>query len=350
MRVLKISKEIELFVGGLGAVQSLFLGTYIFFGKKRSTTNWLLAGFFILITLRIIKSTLWIYVDSLPEWIMNLGFMAHCSAGPILFLYLRHFLFPRKWNPFEFIHFIPAVIIILLLFRINLDNFWYLGGYKVLLYQQILYLLASSVIIVIAYSRKNELPTTITRKDWIWLGILFLGAAIIQLAYFANYALGLTPYLAGPIVYGIFIYPITFFAVLNPDVFRDTFDTIKYQNINMSSQQFEYAKRKIIQVMDDEKPFLNDSFTLKQLSHRISLPVYLTSHVVNKGFHTNFSDFINSRRIDEAKYKLGSSAYQNIKISELAHQCGFNSVSSFNVAFKKHTGTTPSRFKKNIDL
>jgi AraC-like DNA-binding protein len=48
-------------------------------------------------------------------------------------------------------------------------------------------------------------------------------------------------------------------------------------------------------------------------------------------------------RVEEAKKLLKEK--QNIKVEEIAEQVGYNSKSSFNTAFKKITGLTPSEFR-----
>ncbi|MDL5049165.1 helix-turn-helix domain-containing protein [Oscillatoria amoena NRMC-F 0135] len=49
-------------------------------------------------------------------------------------------------------------------------------------------------------------------------------------------------------------------------------------------------------------------------------------------------------RVEEAKRLLKEQ--MNIKVEEIAGQVGYNSKSSFNTAFKKITGITPSEFRQ----
>ena len=342
MRVFKLSKELELLFGSLGAFQSLFLSLYLFLGKKKSVPNLMLASFFFLITLRIVKSLLWVYLDSVPLWFINLGFIAHMASGQLLLLYFWHSLFPRPWNRLNYLHFLPAFLLLPFLFRVDESNFWYQGGYAFLLYHQLAYTLASLMILTYAYVN-SIFPSD---KPWMWLGILMIGATGIQMAYFSNYILGITPYLAGPLIYGIFICIIAFYGFTHQEVFDTGMPNNKYRNIQLEPADFDDAQKRILQIMESEKPFLDDTFTLAKLAQFISLPPYLTSHIINKGFSTNFSDFVNTYRIQVAKSKLVSKAYRNMKISQVAYDCGFNSISAFNTAFKKNTGTTPSSFKK----
>ncbi|MCF6348501.1 MAG: AraC family transcriptional regulator [Flavobacteriaceae bacterium] len=345
MKALRISRDMELLISSFGAIQSIFMSFYLFFGKKRNTTNLLLTLFFLLITLRIIKSLLWVYLDFIPDWFINLGFMAHIASGPTLLLYLLYFIFPKQWNKLNYFHFIPALLLILFLFKVSEANFWYKGGYAFLLYHQITYTFISLSVLIYGYIKKRSFDS----KKWVWLSLLMIGAASIQFAYFSNYILGIMPYLTGPIIYAIFIYVIAFYGILNHRVFDKKKNNSKYNNININAEEFSFYKGQIEKMLQFDKPYLNHTFTLQDLSKYISLPTYLTSHIINKGYNTNFSDLINSYRIDVAKSKLTSSFYKNIKIAEIAYECGFSSLSSFNTSFKKFTGLTPSNFrKKNI--
>ncbi|WP_282135041.1 helix-turn-helix domain-containing protein [Seonamhaeicola maritimus] len=65
--------------------------------------------------------------------------------------------------------------------------------------------------------------------------------------------------------------------------------------------------------------------------------------------HTTFYDLINSLRVEEAKTKLKSAAFDKYSITGIAELCGFNSKSSFYRIFKKETGLTPTQFKNNTN-
>lgn len=346
MKILKLDRNIDLILASIGVAQSFYLSAFSFFGRKRSLKNILLAAFFFSITLRIVKSILWVYLETTPNWFLNLGFVAHSAFGPLLLLYVYYYVFREKWSQLQLLHFLPSVFLLVFVFFLFPSNFWYIGGYKALLYHQLIYSCLSVLLLSVSlYKRKQN---TLQKKDWIWLNILVIGTLILQLSYFSNYVLGLTPYLLGPIVYGVFVYFLSFFLIKNPQVLKSLKEFKKYRNINLSSNDLKVYVDKIEFLMDNEKPYLNADFGLNQLSKSITLPAYLVSHVINKSYDKNFPDFINSYRIDIAKNMLTDSSYCNFKISSIAYECGFNSLSSFNIAFKKHTNLTPSLFKKRL--
>ena len=65
-----------------------------------------------------------------------------------------------------------------------------------------------------------------------------------------------------------------------------------------------------------------------------------------KQINMTFTDFVNTYRINQAKLLL----LQNVSITEVCLNAGFESLSYFNKLFKKYIGETPSAFKKRHRL
>ncbi|WP_434668377.1 helix-turn-helix domain-containing protein [Aeromonas sp. NJAU223] len=57
----------------------------------------------------------------------------------------------------------------------------------------------------------------------------------------------------------------------------------------------------------------------------------------------HFYDWINRYRVEEAKRLLQGSEET---VASICYQAGFNSKSTFNTAFRRHTGLTPSAFRR----
>ena len=97
-----------------------------------------------------------------------------------------------------------------------------------------------------------------------------------------------------------------------------------------------------------EKPYLNAQVNIADLSENLSLSTKHLSQVINQSFDKSFFDFINSYRIQEAQQILKESSDDKLTVLEVMYDVGFNSKSSFNTAFKKETGQTPTEFRKMI--
>ncbi|MCZ6899895.1 MAG: helix-turn-helix domain-containing protein, partial [Bacteroidetes bacterium] len=78
-----------------------------------------------------------------------------------------------------------------------------------------------------------------------------------------------------------------------------------------------------------------------------NIPSHHLSQVINDRIGLNFFDFVNSYRIKEATRLLSDSQKSEYTIIELAYESGFNSKSTFNSAFKRFAGSTPTEFRTN---
>lgn len=122
----------------------------------------------------------------------------------------------------------------------------------------------------------------------------------------------------------------------------------KYEWSGLSDEKAdEYLSRlKIIMIRD--KPYLESSLTLQKLADMAEISPQNLSQVINVKLNQNFFDFINYYRITEAKKLLIDPRGQLLTILAIAEEAGFNSKSSFNAAFKKMTGMTPTEYKKSL--
>ena len=98
--------------------------------------------------------------------------------------------------------------------------------------------------------------------------------------------------------------------------------------------------------MEREKPYLNPSLSIRNLSEALQMPSRDLSVLINNGLHQHFFDFVNEYRIKEAMEILKNPSKNEFTVLEILYEVGFNSKSSFNTAFKKHTGKTPTEFRK----
>ena len=96
--------------------------------------------------------------------------------------------------------------------------------------------------------------------------------------------------------------------------------------------------------METDKPYINSELKIEDLAIQVAMPVHVLSAFLNEKLGVTFSDFINKYRLDEFKKRAESKEYEHLTLLGLAFDVGFNSKSSFNRIFKKHTGQTPSKY------
>ena len=326
-----------------GVMQSLFLSIYIFSSKNiQSGERVLLGSLLLAITLRLVKSIGWYFFDINDHVFLNIGFAAHGFIGALLVIYFAN-KSARLRNIFSrLLILLPGLLLLIATPFLTLSNFWYAGGYQTLLYYTVVTLLFSAYFLWVIYSeRKIYFP---------WYRNLFLGVSVFCISYFTNYIFGLNPYITGPVVYSIVIYIISFILFSNQEIFTPLGDKKKYKNINLTPDQIAHHRKRIESVMIDQKPYLDSDFSLTTLSQLTSIPKHLLSRFFSENMNQSFTEYTNSYRIEKAKKLLTDRKYDNHKIAYIAYECGFNSLSSFNTAFRKNADSSPSEYKKMILL
>ena len=114
----------------------------------------------------------------------------------------------------------------------------------------------------------------------------------------------------------------------------------------LSDAEMERLRSRLLTVMSDERPYLDPSLTLTDLTRAVGVNSTVLSHLINKGFEKNFNDFINEYRINEVKSRLR--ATDDETMLAIAFESGFNSKATFNRAFKKFTGRTPREYQEDL--
>jgi AraC-like DNA-binding protein len=99
---------------------------------------------------------------------------------------------------------------------------------------------------------------------------------------------------------------------------------------------------RLLQLMDQEQPWLEPELTLPELAQRLRTHPALLSKVINTGCGQNFNDFVNTYRTQEAQRKLADPRFAHYSLMGVALESGFNSKSTFNRVFRKLTGQAPS--------
>lgn len=84
--------------------------------------------------------------------------------------------------------------------------------------------------------------------------------------------------------------------------------------------------------------------SLSVLSDKLGLNRYYISHLFSQKLGMRFNDYVNSLRISEACRMLLNS---DDSVTDICFHVGFGTLRTFNRAFIKHTGRTPSDYRKS---
>lgn len=279
---------------------------------------------------------------------------------PLLFMFVKSLCLKNfKFRKAQVFHAVWYTVAVIYLAKVPEYFEWKVWIYRLFLYLEVIGYFISTQLFIKKYhhSLKNEF-SNLQNINLSWLQILITGYFLICLGnlltnlldllainwyavsdhiFFSIVALNFA--IAAIIVYRGLKHSVTYSGIIG---------TPKYAGSKISRADFEDYKYRLITFMETNHPYLDSLLSMETLSKKISLPAKYISQVINESFKMNFYDFINSYRIDAFKRLLVDPANREKTILELLYEVGYNSKTTFNMAFKKHTGMTPSQFKKAI--
>lgn len=195
--------------------------------------------------------------------------------------------------------------------------------------------------------------------DLSWLlYFLYILAGIVlvwlNLAIF-NFEL-LFPYT--PFLYFLSIYFLAYFTLKQKEIYpftnsdRQQLDLVIAINQDSKSEkqkrlsdtQTRVLSDKLANLMQVEKLYPDNELSLPVLARKMDITLHELSYLINEVHGENFFFFVNKYRIEEAKRLLLSEQFEKLNMLGIAYQAGFNSKTTFNTAFKKYTGQSPSEF------
>lgn len=369
----------------IGIFFSFFLQILLFSKKNKTIADKILGTWMLFIGLHLMSY----YAYSLGYWdkYPHLTGITHpfpLLHGPFLYLYVVFSI--RKTQGFrkkDFLHFLPAILSYLYMFpyfflyseeKKRLVDSGQLTDYRVFMMISLVGFVVSGVAYaILAYQligRFNKMVHENLSYDeninlnWLRYCILGILGIFVTVGIFSviQYLLKVDlPFNPDFIFYTeviLFILFVGYFGIRHESLFIENVSVATVQEIekpeNKTSAEYkksglktndaEAYHNKLLQLMTSKKPFLEPKLTLNTLANELDITVNHLSQVINQFQGKNFYDFVNEYRIEEFKTRALSPKNKHLSLLALALDSGFNSKSSFNSVFKKHTGMTPSQF------
>lgn len=88
-----------------------------------------------------------------------------------------------------------------------------------------------------------------------------------------------------------------------------------------------------------------NELSLDLLSKELHMSKYYISHIFGSKLNMGFNDYVNSLRISKACILL---AREGLSMTEISAAVGFTTIRTFNRAFLRHTGLSPSDYRKKL--
>ncbi|WP_242202282.1 helix-turn-helix domain-containing protein [Aestuariivivens insulae] len=111
------------------------------------------------------------------------------------------------------------------------------------------------------------------------------------------------------------------------------------------NQKHQEDFNKIKDYIIKNKLYLDPLLSMESLASDLGMSKSYFSKLINSYSEYNFSDYINSLRVAQAKKFLSNNEFSEYTIVAIGLECGFNSKSTFYSAFKKFTSETPTSYR-----
>ncbi len=303
----------------------------------------------IFMAFRIGKSVMLHFGENLEPLFIFIGLAFLLAIGPLLRWYIVGMTTPNfKLSSYTFLEWVPFGLVLFMSFFIRTDWFNPENNRAIIVFAStIIFIychLAFYILLGVRLLRKIKkrykgLQKTKSQKAILqWLQLLVLGFGLIWISYALNIIEEAVPYVIGPLMYSIVVYWLSYKA------FRLKILDLDGNAFQMNDDALLFAEIKAL--TEEKELYLAPDISLSSLSKLLGKSTQKTSEIINQYAQQNFNDFINHYRIERAKEMLSHSDHQQYTIASIAFDTGFSSLSSFNGAFKKFEGKTPSAYRK----
>lgn len=374
----------------VGALQGLLLSGVVVSQRNNRTANRLLGALLAAFTLYLASSVYYGagLIRVYPHF-FGISYVLPWIFGPLVFLYAvaasdRSWRFERR----HLLHFAPVVVVI-----VNAAPYYLMSGdAKIAMYERlaagdmpgrlaiidpfkyvsgIAYSIATVVYLRRHRRRIEDSYSNTTRVNLAWLLRLAAAAVVI-------WVLATTIRVTVDAVWvrdeqvtlaiALLVYAVGYAGLRQPEIFRyetaehpvpaaamvmvveepaavDT-SAPRYERSGLGDDEAVALRDALLALMDRDRPWTASELTLADLASRLGTTPHKLSAVLNGGIGQTFYDFVNAYRVRDVQRRIRGGEARTRKMLALALDAGFASKSTFNQAFKKHSGQTPSDFAR----
>jgi AraC-like DNA-binding protein len=350
--------------------QGFFVFAILLLNKKgNKTANIILAILVLLLTFYLLDNLL----GMLNFFETNAHFLHLVTPlwylfPPLCYFYVKKQMNPEfKWKQEYFFHFIPFLLMLYRFFP-----FYFLPAEIKLQFftdelkppgtqlMSILFVLISPIQLalysgIIRFKTLKEKPTSNFNPVHLnWLKLFFtifflfgLMQTVLITKWIFTQEITLQFKYVPLALFAFIIYSIAYLAIIQPEALFP-FKILKLKKIN-GEQTRRYATE-LINLVEDEKLYLNSELKYSEVASRLGISARYLTEVLSRELGKSFSDFVNEYRVKEVQQRIQNNETKDLTLYAIALDSGFNSKSSFNRVFKKHTGCTPSEFVTQISF
>jgi len=330
----------------IGACQGVFLSLLIWFGKHGDKVpNRLLSGVIFSFSLTLMYYVAYwtnylVYLPKMSWIILPLTYL----IGPMMFLYLKAIKRNYKISARSLYHMIPyfAHLLIIIVTVAAMREY----------FPQVIFILnkVQNVHLLIYAGLVGYVAIKGTDMKWIQhIAVAYLGYCLCFFAYHVMVWTGVLEIQYDYMVsFGmmIFIYFVGYYSYTYQHV--QSVKNKKYLKSSLTPRASLSIYHQLEKHLSENKPYLDSQLNLQSLTEQMNVTTHMLSQVINEHTAKNFSELMNSLRIEYAMQLMRQQDYLEEKLIAIAYDSGFNNKVSFINAFKKINGMTPTQYRKQL--
>ena len=321
----------------------------------------------------------------------SLYLLSSLSVYPMYYIYVRLLTCDLGLRKIYFRHFIPAVLLALILFgfgfmasveekqvyfnSVLVKNKLPAAGSSFLVlamslvfyisrivfaFQVLLYLGLGYQLLIKYDKRISNFYSNLQGRELVWVKLLtlsFLLTSIVSMVvnvFGRGYFLNNDSLLALPSL----LFSFLFFTIgLQGNKQDHRIKEMEKDEIENAVPEFDFSdtrqntlKKELYKLFDENKLYLNQDLRVTDLCRLLFTNRTYLSRLINEDFGLSFNDFVNRYRVVYSIEMMEQDVPEKYSQTQIAEQSGFGSISSFNRAFKKEMEITPGEFKRNLKL
>lgn len=244
--------------------------------------------------------------------------------------------------------------------------------YYIMKYRRVLRVHRNSIANAFSYTENIDLK---------WLHTLMIGLLLFFVGNDLSFIIGLHYHLFSALFFSLGMIAINFYigyhSLMQGEALRKAYNSsslrafkqpaevIQLQNSEAAPVEYSESPRykrsslktdvrariihRLDRIMHEEELYTDTKLSIDDVAQRLGINSKYLSQSINEAYNRNFYIYVNELRVEKAKSYLLIDSHANYSIEGIARQVGFQSKSSFYIAFKRITGLTPSAFREMVE-
>ncbi|MFK7887535.1 MAG: helix-turn-helix transcriptional regulator [Gammaproteobacteria bacterium] len=364
------SAELWSYLYAVGAAQGMLLAVALWRHSGHGHSYRILATWVGVLSLHLVVLIVHLRAPLSNPWVLRaygLSQFLPFTYAAFFFVYVRALIERRRFEMRDCLHAAPVILMLIInakLLLLPTDALRVLfttgrlpegvAAWRLWLIDPVLFIcsvgyLAAAIYLIIGYRRRvAQQRADADRQGLHWLLVMAAWQLVIWTVAFLQATVSI-PGINHWTIYGtvsVWVFVLGYMSLRRPEPLLVA--PVTPATVGEPERYAEVLTR-IDQLMHTEELFREPALTIAVLAKRSGYPQYLVSEAINRERGGNFYDYVNRWRIEAVKESIDAvraNAKPAQTIIDVAYAAGFTAKSTFNKAFKRYAGMTPSAYRK----